>query len=318
MKSQIVLALAIASMGINSALYAKAFKLADTQTSIELKSQPKKIAVYDLSILDTLNALKIKAQLVPETTYFGSLASYQHNQTLKAGTLFEPKLDVLKKAQPDLILIGGRSAKHLETLSQIAPTLNLSPNTTHYIDDLKARTLSLAKAFDREKIATQKLAEVDQLLNTLHAKTQGQSALMLFAAGENFMPHAANDRFGYVHELSGWRSVLPLTDKSVSTPRAEAGSPEALAQAQKNLELLKSAVDQNPDYIIVLDRGAVNTQKYTAQDKIEKHEILSQAEAVKNRKVIYVNADAWYLTGAGLDNTIFMLKELLQKIDKQA
>jgi len=32
--------------------------------------------------------------------------------------------------------------------------------------------------------------------------------------------------------------------------------------------------------------------------------------------VIFVDADAWYLTGAGLDNPAFMLKEILVVIQK--
>ncbi|QIO05266.1 siderophore ABC transporter substrate-binding protein [Acinetobacter shaoyimingii] len=298
----------------NTAAYTAQFELKTDAKTIQLKQAPKNIAVYDLSVLDTLNALNIQAQIVPETTYQGHLAKYKNEKFIKAGTLFEPNLEKLKQAQPDLIFIGGRSAKNLDTLSQIAPTLNLSPDTTQYIPDLKQRTELLAQAFKREKIAKQKLNEVEKLQKSLKAKTQGKSAIMLFAVGDNFMPHAENDRFGFVYDLAGFKSVLPLTEKTTSTTRPEAGSPEALAQAKKNIDTLQKAIDQHPDYIIVLDRGAVNTQKYAAKDNILKHHVLSNAQAVKNKKVIFVNADAWYLTGAGLDNTIFMLNELSQAV----
>ena len=209
--------------------------------------------------------------------------------------------------------MGGRSAKTAEQLQTIAPTLNLSADTDHYMSDLTARTQVLAAAFKKEKLAQQKLAEVAQLQQMLKTKTQGKTALMLFAAGDNWMPHAANDRFGFAYELSGLNPVLPLSEKT-DAPRPAAGSPEAQALAQKNAEILKNAVKQEPNYIIVLDRGAVNTQQYAAKEKILTHSLLSQSQAVKNGKVIFVNADAWYLTGAGLNNTQFMLKELAQAI----
>ncbi|MGE8541593.1 MAG: ABC transporter substrate-binding protein [Acinetobacter sp.] len=301
-------------LGLSTAVHSAPFHLTlPEQPKVELKQAPEKIAVYDLAILDTLNALNIDAAIVPETTFQGSLSKYQQAQYLKAGTLFEPDLKLLKQAQPELIFVGGRSAKTAEQLQNIAPTLHLSANTDHYMSDLTARTQVLAAAFNKEKIAQQKLYEIAQLQQALKAKTKGKTALMLFVAGDNWMPHAANDRFGFAYELSGLKSVLPLSEKT-DAPRPATGSPEALALAQKNAKILKNAVKQAPDYLIVLDRGAVNTQQYAAKEKILSHSVLGQSQAVKNGKVIFVNADAWYLTGAGLDNTQFMLKELAQAI----
>lgn len=277
--------------------------------SISLEKAPKTLAVYEISALDTLNALGLDVQLVPKASFSGSLSHYEQDQYIKAGTLFEPDLAVLKKAQPDLIIIGGRSASKANSLNSIAPTLNLSPNTSNYMVDLKERSLTLAQAFGKQKIAQEKLEHIAHLQAELKTKTQGKSAMMLFAVGENFMPHAENDRFGFVYDFAGFKSVLGLSEKS-DAPRAEAGSPEALKAEMANIQRIEAAVTKNPDYIIVLDRGAVNTQKYTAQHNIVKHPSLKNAQAVKDNKVIYVNADAWYITGAGLNNTIFMLEEL--------
>lgn len=314
-KGQKILGALVVAMSVSTQAYSADFNLTSDTVKIELKQTPKNIAVYDLSILDTLNALNVQVNIVPETTYQGTLKNYQNNKFTKAGTLFEPDLNKLKQLKPDLIFIGGRSAKNLDTLTQIAPTVNLSADTTHYMDDLKKRTQVLAQAFHKEKIANKKIAKIESVQKNLKAKTQGKSALMLFAVSDNFMPHAENDRFGFVYEFAGLKSVLPLTDKN-ATSRPEAGSPEAIAQAKKNSEILQKAVEQNPDYIIVLDRGAVNTQKYTAKENILKHDVLSKAQALKNQNVIFVDADAWYLTGAGLDNTLFMLNELSKAVEK--
>ncbi|WP_347473781.1 ABC transporter substrate-binding protein [Acinetobacter thermotolerans] len=279
--------------------------------NIQLKKVPKKIAVYDLSALDTLNALGLEAQLVPAASYTGHLAKYQQDKFIKAGSLFEPDVNALKAAKPDLIIVGGRSTSKSDTVKDIAPTLNLSPNTEQYIADLTERTHVLARAFGKEKIATEKLDKISALQQQLKKQTEGKTALMLFAVGDNFMPHAENDRFGFIYELAGLKPVVDPSEKS-DAPRPEAGSPEALKAAEKNVQRIAAAVEKNPNYIIVLDRGAVNTQKHTAQDNIQKHPALKNAKALTEKKVIYVNADAWYLTGAGLDNTAFMLEELIK------
>ncbi len=64
------------------------------------------------------------------------------------------------------------------------------------------------------------------------------------------MPHSTNDHFGFIHELTGFKSVLPLTENT-DTARPEAGSAEALATQKKNAEQLNAAIQQNPDYVIV-------------------------------------------------------------------
>ena len=315
MLKPLVLALGMALSATQFA-YAAPIDLAYAGQTIQLSSIPKKLAVYDLAALDTLNALDIAAQIVPESTFSGTLANYQSNKAvLKAGSLFEPKLDLLKEAQPDLIIVGGRSASKVAELKNLAPTLNLSPNTDNYLADLTERTHLIANTFGKQSQAEQQLAKIAQLQQQLKTLTAGKSGLMLFAMGENFMPHASNDRFGFVYDFSGLQSVLPLTEKS-DAPRPEAGSAEAKALAEKNLNLLKTAMAKQPDYLIVLDRGAINQQAYTAPDNIKKHPVLGNIAG--QQKVIFVDADSWYLTGAGLANTQKMLEELIQAIGKKA
>jgi ABC-type enterochelin transport system, periplasmic component len=141
----------------------------------------------------------------------------------------------------------------------------------------------LARAFGKEKIATEKLGKIATLQQQLKKQTEDKTALMLFAVGENFMPHAENDRFGFVYELAGFKPVLDPSEQS-DAPRPEAGSPEALKAAEKNVQRITAAVEKNPDYIIVLDRGAVNTQKYTAQDNIQKHPALKKCQSLGREK----------------------------------
>ena len=293
--------------------FAAPFSLNTSDASVELPQPPQKIAVYDLSILDTLNALGVEAQIVPQATFAHQLSRYGQAQFVKAGTLFEPDMAKLQQLKPDLILVGSRSSKKAEALQAIAPTLDLTADTQHYMQDLNTRTLELARAFNRVPQAQQQLKKIEKLQQQLQHKTRNKTGLMLFAAGDHYMPHAANERFGFVYELSGLKPVLPAAELS-GAPRPEAGSPEALALQKKNQERLQRAIQAQPDYIIVLDRGAVNTGKYATKTGIKTHPVLSTAQAVKHNRVIFVDADAWYLTGAGLANTEFMLKELAQGI----
>ena len=132
------------------------------------------------------------------------MTSYNQAQFVKAGSLFKPDLAQLKQLRPDLIFVGGRSAKTLESLQPIATTVDLSPNTDQYMIDLKNRTSNLAQAFKRENLANKKLKDLDQLLQKVQQHAARKLAMMLFAAGDHYMPHAANERFGFIYELTGF------------------------------------------------------------------------------------------------------------------
>ena len=280
--------------------------------SLAFKHTPQKLAVYELSALDTLQALGVRASIVPDATFPVTLAAYNQGSAIKAGSLFEPDVAVLTAQKPDLIIVGGRSKAKQDTVQNLAPTLDLSPNTNDYMADLQARTDLLANTFGKQAIAAQRLHTIHSKQAQLKAQTRGKTALMLFTNKGNFMPHAEGERFGFVYELAGLQSVLPAVapkdDSEPAKPRPEAGSPEAEAAKIKAAQRLQAAVQQQPDYLIVLDRGAVNTNQYTAAQELQKNAILQQAKG----KVIVVDANAWYLTGTGLANTEVMLDELIK------
>ncbi len=280
--------------------------------SLQFKHTPQKIAVYELSALDTLQALGVRASIVPDAMFPVTVAAYNQGHATKAGSLFEPDIAVLTAQKPDLIIVGGRSKAKQDTVKDIAPTLDLSPDTNHYMADLQARTDLLANTFGKQATAAQRLQTIHSKQAQLKTQTRGKTALMLFTNKGNFMPHAEGERFGFVYDFAGLQSVLPAVppkdDNEPAKPRPAAGTPEAEAAKIKAAERLQAAVQQQPDYLIVLDRGAVNTNDYTAAQELQKNAILRQAKG----KIIMVDANAWYLTGAGLANTELMLDELIK------
>lgn len=280
------------------------------------------LAVYDLSALDILHSLGIEAQIVPDAKFPATLKTYNNNTAIKAGSLFEPDAAKLTATKPDLIIVGGRSSTKQNEMAKIAPTLNLSADTGRYWEDLTARTRLLAHAFGKTDLAERKLQNIAAKQAQLKAQVKGKTAMMIFAPTNQFIPQAANERFGFVYNLAGLKSVVPLTaPKKADTPpmpkkkpeemtaeeRATADKQRADIQAQ-NQARLQAAVAQHPDYIIILDRSAVPDGQYTAQETVKTHPILSQSQA----KFIFVDANAWYLVGAGLDNTEWMLDELIK------
>lgn len=279
--------------------------------TVKTAAVPQKIAVYDLSALDILNTLGVPAAIVPDASFPATLKNYTNGRAIKAGTLFEPDTAVLAAQKPDLVIIGGRSSAAREKLGSL-PILNLSPDTSNYMADLQARSRLLGDVFGKRQAADAALQRIAAKQAQLKTQTRGKTALMLFTNKGNFMPHAEGERFGFVYDFAGLTPVLPAVEArapgQAAPQRPAPDSAEAKAAKAKADARLQNAVNQQPDYLIVLDRGAVPDGKYTALAQMRENPILSQAKG----KVILVDANAWYLTGAGLANTELMLDELLK------
>lgn len=281
---------------------------------LELSATPDRIVTYDLGVLDTLNALGIPVIGVPKSTYEGDLAKF--NDTTVVGTLFEPDYEVLQKTlQPDLIFAGGRSQKAIPELQKIAPTASYTPDPRAFLDSVRASAAALGTAFDKQDQAKAALARLDETVAKLHQANAGKTGLFLFTVNGNVMTHAPGERFGYAYELAGLDSVLPPSDPNApAQPRPEPGSDAAKAAAAKRAQTLSTALKADPQWLIVLDRGAINGGKRTAADTLAKHPELSQTRAYKAGRVYYADPNGWYVVTTGLSNLQTIAADMLAKM----
>lgn len=296
-------------------LPATAFELANSNETVKLAATPNKIVSFDLAALDTLNTLGVPVAGVPKSTYEGNLAKF--NDATVVGTLFEPDYAVLKTVQPDLIIAGGRSQKAVPQLQEVAPTATFTSDPSAFLESFKTTNLALAGAFDKEAQAQGAIAAIDKNVEELHRINQGKKGAFLFTIKGNVMTHVPGDRFGYAYELAGLESVLPAKDSNApARPRPEAGSPEAKAAAEKRAQEIASVAKAEPDWLIVLDRGAINGGEKTAADTLAKHPLLSQTRAYKEGRVYYADPNGWYVIGGGLSNLKAITDDMLAAMKK--
>ena len=126
------------------------------QGKLTLNEAPKRVAVFDLGVLDTLDALGIAAAGVPQMAGPAYLkAQYAGRESVNIGTLFEPDQAALERLKPDLIIIGGRSSNQFETLSALAPTIDLSIAPDQFLAGVQRNLKVLGEIFDKQEQAVQ-------------------------------------------------------------------------------------------------------------------------------------------------------------------
>lgn len=290
-----------------------AFELEHSHGSIEMPHTPKTIATFDLATLDSLTTLGVEVQGVPKSNYSGILQKY--NQATTVGTLFEPDFAELEQLQPDLIFAARRSLPKVGELEQFAPVVVLDADVNDFMRSFNRHNLSLAKAFGKQQQASRQLAQINANIEQLQQHNQGKSGVFLFVINDLIIAHAPGDRFGFAYEITGLDSVLPPADpQTLNAPRPEPGSAEARAAAERRARQLEQIAQADPDWLIVLDRGALNGAEKTAHKTLARHPLLSQTSAYKNGRVYYAEVNPWYVITGGLTNFKQISQDLLEQM----
>ena len=69
--------------------------------------------------------------------------------------------------------------------------------------------------------------------------------------------------------------------------------------------------EKNPEYLFVIDRGAVVGGQSSAEQIVETT-LVKNTKAYKNDNIIYLDANYWYLSGGGL----ISVSEMIRQIEK--
>lgn len=301
------------ALAMTGSLAVQAFELKHDTGRIQQEQAPQRIVTFDLAVLDSLHALDVAVAAVPGLKYEGALEPY--NKMPVAGTLFEPDYDLLSLLQPDLIFAGGRSGKAVPKLTWLAPVAVYNSDTNRFMESFTENNLALAQAFGKAERAEQLLKQIRTQVDQLQELNRGRTGVFLFTINGMVMAHAPGDRFGYSHELTGLTPVLkPKAAGAAPVTRPEPGSPEARALQQAREQQIAEVAASNPDWLLVLDRGAINGGEKTAEKTLAEHPQLSQTEAYKQGRVVYLEPNGWYIIGGGLNNLQQLTADLLEQM----
>lgn len=282
-----------------------------SQGSLTLNEVPKRVAVFDLGVLDTLDALGVAAEGVPNMAGPAYLkAKYEGRETVNVGTLFEPDYAVLETFKPDLIIIGGRSSNQFDKLSALAPTIDLSIAPEKFLAGVQDNLQLLGAIFAKQERAAQLATELNEELVALHAKSAGLSSLTLFTVNDALMLHAPGERFGMLNEALGTRAVVePVAPSAQAQARPAPGSPEAKQLRERQKARLDAALQERPQWLVILDRGAATGGEGKAAETLGKHAGIAASPAWTQGKVFYLDPATWYIATGGYQGLVATLKD---------
>ncbi|GGC67710.1 ABC transporter substrate-binding protein [Hoyosella rhizosphaerae] len=268
-----------------------------SQGSTEAPLNPERVAVYDYSLLDTLDALGLSdrviglptASVVPER--FEDIAANADN----IGSLFEPDIEALIAAEPDVILVGLRSAEAYDDVSKIAPTLDLTFDFDDPVGSNRANVEAIAELFGVEDEAADRLDDIDSLVSDIQGKAaEGGNALIVMTAGGDVSAYGPDSRFGFIHRVLEIPTAAAITQDG---RHGEAISFEFIREAQ-------------PDHLFVIDRDAAIGEGGAAAATVLDNALVADTPAARNGNIHYLDSTAWYIIGSGLNTLEAMISAI--------
>ena len=276
--------------------------LTNGKEDVTVKTNPKKIVVFDLGVADTIRELGFVDHIVgmPLKTlpiYLKDLPS----SIQSTGSMVEPDIEAIAALEPDLIIASGRTIKYLDQLKEIAPTVIFSVDQKDYWTSVSKNIRLFASLFGKE--AEAKAEEEIQLLEAsikkiadANEKSNDKTLTLMLNEGK-MSAFGAESRFAFLYQSLKFKS----TDAKIEDSRHG---------QEMSFEGIKEI---NPDTIVLLNRTLAIGGDNSNADTVLNNELFKETNAVKNNHVIQLTSDLWYLSGGGLQSTKLMIEDI-QKV----
>lgn len=262
---------------------------------VEIDKNPEKVVVFDFGILDTLDELGVEVTGVPQTAIPSYLEKYAGEEYTNVGSLKEPDFEAIHAMQPDVIFISTRQAELYEQFAEIAPTVYVELDYSKYMESFEKNMNLVAEIFDKKDEVAGAVKEIKTSVDELNKKASAldKKALIVLANEGKVSAYGPSSRFGVIHDVFGFGAA----DEKI----------EVSTHGQSIT--MEYIMETNPDVLFVIDRNTAVGGEAGAEKVIE-NELVKKTTAFKEDKIIYLDPDAWYLSGGGLQSVKLMAEEI--------
>lgn len=264
--------------------------------TVQVKAAPTRVVALDYVSLENLDVLGIKVLGVPKEHLPQHLTKYKDDpEVADLGSVKEVNFEKLAALNPEVIFMSERLETSYPELKKIAPTVFIRINQEDFLNSFRDKTRYFGRIFGKENEIEAELAKIDDKIKATREKieaVEGKALVTLYNGGK-FSAYGKKSRFGFIHETLGAKEAVGNLEVS------RHGQPVSSEFIQQT----------NPDYLFVIDRGAVVNKKVADKSEIE-NVLVKTTKAYKNGKIIYLNPEIWYLSGGGITSVNAMIDEV--------
>ena len=269
------------------------------EIELEVPYNPKRIAILDLASLDIIDELGVGDRVVGmASTSIDYLEKYSNDASIKnLGTIKGADLEAVMECEPDIIFIGGRLSKSYDALSEIAPVVYLATDTNEgLVNSVSKNAKTIASIFGMEDKVDSLMSDFGARIDAIKKISSGKTALVGMTTSGSFNLLGNDGRCSLIGVEAGFNNLTAVGSTST----------------HGNESSFETVVQQNPDYIFVMDRdSAISTAGAKTAKEIVENELVKTTDAYKNNHIIYLeHSNVWYTAEGGIQALDIMLKDL--------
>lgn len=295
----------------------KSVNSANEEIQVAVPINAARVVAVDLAALDMLDNLGLGDRVVGVASSAASieyLAKYtQDSNIANCGTIREVDFETILACEPDIIFAGGRLRSVYDQLAEIAPTVLLPSASAaeSLYEGVKANAAEIAKIWGKGSEVDALTASFETRIAAISAAASGQSAIIGLCTNGGFNVLGNTGRCSTIGKELGFRNVG--VDFADFNERARAAAGETPHGNEISFEFL---VQQNPDYIFVLDRDrAIGTQGAQLAAQILDNALVNSTNAARNGRIVILEHPAvWYMAEGGITAYDIMLADVESRV----
>lgn len=266
---------------------------------IEVPYDPQRIAILDMACLDILDNLGLGDRVVGSaSTSIDYLQDYVTNENIaNLGTIKEADLEAVAAAEPDIIFIGGRLSASYDDLAAIAPVVYIATDTEKgLVQSVNDNATTIASIFGLESEVEEKMSGFNDRIAALQEVANGHTALVTMYTSSSVNVLGNDGRCSIIGSEIGFDNLA--AGETTSTHGNETS--------------FETIVQQNPEYIFVLNRdAAIGTDGADQAQEIVENSLTQNTQAYQDGNIIYLEHPAvWYTAEGGITALDTMLSDL--------
>ena len=272
---------------------------------VTVPTNPTTVVVFEHGILDTIDALGFgdAVAVVPHHVLPSYLSSYT-GTTTNGGTLFEPDFEAVNAADPDLIIVGGRSAATYDQMAEIAPTIDLTFDwgSDAFVESFERNTRAIGAIFGEVDKAEAAIDAVNgQAADIASKAADAGNGLVVLTSGGQLSAYgpAPEGRYDFIYNTLG---LGPATDQGTIDSHGDSISFEFLAQT-------------DPAWLVVIDRDAAIGAEGESAQQLLNNDLVNGTTAATSGRIAYVVPENWYLAFGGLTATAAVYAEVAALVE---
>jgi len=259
---------------------------------------PKKVFVYDMGTLESLQDLGIPVAGIPKDFVPPHLQQYKDDtKVADVGSILQPNFEKVSTLNPDLIIISALHSNDYKQLTKIAPTISLGVDNNNYKGSVVNNLNRIGEIFDIKDKTDQKIQVLEEEIENAKKviSTQPKKIMILLYNAGKYSTFGSKSRYGFV--FSDLKAI-PADENIETDLHGTVVSGEYISKV-------------NPDVLYIIDRNAIMPNYKVNKSEIE-NMLVQKTNAYMNKAIYYLDPNIWYLSGGGTYSMNHMIADILQ------